>query len=162
MAILLTLNIKLHTNCVFSMSVLCTTNGMMYYQGRHPLLMKYFIASLRCIRKMGEAYYSIYLPPLGHTMLFPPEVDSQIAHKMQDSGTLSTRHMGYCRYCKDIHPLLLECSVAFLRSIWNIGRASDSISELLVGHTMPFLLTLNIKLHTKCRFMWALSAWQLG
>ena len=95
-------------------------NLMLYNEKRRPLLLKYFITFIRCIRKMGGTHDSILSPLI--------KVDSQIAHK--------TPHLGYppCTrngtiYYKEGYPLLLKYFPTFFRCISRIGGTSDSNFE---------------------------------
>ena len=63
--------------------ILSTANGMMYYEEKHPLLMKCFRTFLRCISQMEAAYGSILLPWMGPSVSYHTNVDSQIAYKMK-------------------------------------------------------------------------------
>ena len=56
-------------------------------------------------------------------------------------------------YCKEIHLLLLECFVTFLRYIGMIGLASDSINETLVIHTISFLPNTALKFQAKYQIL---------
>ena len=60
--------------------------------------------------------------------------------------------------CKETHPLLFKCLMAFLRCIKMIGRAFDGIYVLLMVYTMSFLTKATIKFHAKYPILWTLSA----
>ena len=54
-------------------------------------------------------------------------------------------------YCEEIHLLLLECFITFLRYIVMIGLAPDSIYETLVIHTISFMPNTALKFQAaKC------------
>ena len=49
---------------------LCKGNGMLCHDERHPLVMKWSITFLRCIRKVGALSDSIYMPIMCQNVLF--------------------------------------------------------------------------------------------
>ena len=62
---------------------------MICYEERYSLLLKWFIASLWCIRKVGWTVNSIYKPPSCPCRAISAKADSQIAPKMTDCGVPS-------------------------------------------------------------------------
>ena len=56
-------------------------------------------------------------------------------------------------YCEEIHLLLLECFITFLRYIVMIGLAPDSIYETLVIHTISFMPNTALKFQAKCQIL---------
>ena len=85
---------------------------MWYYNEWHPLLLDCLVTFLRCIIQIREAFGSLYQPLMGHIVPFSTKVDSQIACKIQDLGTLFGKANGIL-YCKDAHTLLLNCLLTF-------------------------------------------------
>ena len=57
-------------------------NETIYCKDRYLLLLKCFIALLRCMSKMGGASDSNFEPLMVQTVLFSAEVNSEIAHKI--------------------------------------------------------------------------------
>ena len=105
--------------------------------GETPNAYEVFQTFLRCIRQMGGASGSIYLPLVGlSTMPFWFVVDCQIAHKMLDFGYLPSVE-NVMLYCKERQPLLMECFKAFLRCIWKMGGDTGSICWAPVGVNVP-------------------------
>ena len=83
--------------------------------------------------------------------------NSQISHKSLDLGHPPSTGNGMM-YCKEIHLLLLECFITFLRYIVMIGLASDSIYETPLIHTISFLPNTALKFQAKyqiLRTIWA-------
>ena len=85
---LLTPTLKLTQNTRFWYP-LSMANEMMYYKEQQPLLMKCFRTWLRYMRQMWSASNNICLPTMGHIVPISPDINSQIAHKIPDVGTLS-------------------------------------------------------------------------
>ena len=87
---------------------------------------------------MGRASNSMCKPLVGLTVPFFTTVDFQTTHKMIDSGyPLNT--VNDMMYYKERHLLLLEYSVSFIEWIRMIRRASGSIYNPLMVHTISFL-----------------------
>ena len=55
-------------------------------------------------------------------------------------------------YCKEIHPLPLNCFITFLRCIMKMWGTSDSRYTPLMVHTVSFLPRSTLKLHQNARF----------
>ena len=60
-------------------------------------------------------------------------------------------------FCKEMHPLLLECFITFLRCVRMTGRAFDDICMTLMVHITSFLLKITLKFHAKNNRFWAHS-----
>ena len=109
---------------------------------RHPLLLKCFITSLRCIRMVVRASYQIYNPLMVNTLSFftRTTLNFQPA-KLPILGTriliLSLWNMP--PYCKDKHPLLIESILASIRCIRICRRSLDSISDSLMVFIALFI-----------------------
>ena len=69
-------------NCKYHL--LCNKKGVLFYNERHPLLMKCFKAFLLCMRQVGGAYLCIFLSLKGLTELYSTKVDYQVAGKIPD------------------------------------------------------------------------------
>ena len=101
------------------------------------------------------------IPLLFKNCVISIKVNSQIAHKMSDLGhTPSTEK--WVTYSIERDPLLLKRFKTFLRCIWKVGRASDSIHAPRIAHTVPFLSRLTLNLYRKCRFWGTVSDTQNG
>ena len=61
-------------------------------------------------------------------------------------------------FYKERQQLLMECSIAFLEYIREMGRAPGSIYEPLAIYRVPFLPRSTLKLHTKYQILGTLSA----
>ena len=88
-------------------------NKVLCCKERHPLLMKWFISFLWCIREMGGASWSICQPSMGHTVWYIWTVDSQIARKRLDFMYLLSTGNGMLCY-NERHSLLLKWFIIFL------------------------------------------------
>ena len=53
---------------------------------------------------------------------------------------------------KERYLLLMKCFITFLGCVKMAERASDSIDELLMVHSVRFLPTTNLKFHAKFQF----------
>ena len=131
---------------------LSTKYGVRCCNERHPLLLKYFINFLRCIWMAGQASNSICRPIMVHRVSFMPKTTLKFHTKFQIWGTHPSTGNGML-YCKEIHLLLLECFITFLRYIGMIGLASDSINETLVIHTISFLPNTALKFQAKYQIL---------
>ena len=99
---------------------------LVFYDERHPLLMKCFKIILRYKREMGEAFASICLSVIGPAKPFSIKVGSQIAHKMPHFGyPLSTEN--WMLNCNERQPLSMKYFKIFLRGIKQVGWASMCI-----------------------------------
>ena len=101
------------------------------------MLLEYFLISLRYIRMIGRACNSISEILMVNTVSLLPKV-SQISSKiLTDFGhQMSLGNMMLCH--EDRHPLLQRYFLIFLRYIEMIGRASGSVSNILMVKTVSF------------------------
>ena len=122
---------------------LCVGNGLICYVERHSLLAKFFITFLKCtINKAERASASItmdasYCP---HHVI-SVKVDSQIECKIPDLGNSISMGKGVI-WCKERYPLLLKCSIIFLRCIRNDEIPTDSIVEPFRCGSYPVISTV--------------------
>ena len=111
---------------------------IMCHEDRHPLLLEYFLTSIRCIRMVGRASDSIYDPLMVNPVLVFYQTYALIPSKITNVGhRISPGYVTLC--CKDRYLLLLECFLTSLRCVRTIGRAFDSISDSLLVNTACFL-----------------------
>ena len=132
---------------------LSTKYGVRCCKERHPLLLKCVITTfLRCIWMAGQASNSICMPIMVHSVSLMPKNNSQISHKISDLGHPPSKGNGML-YCNEMHLLLLECFITFLRYIGMIGLASDRINETLMIHTLIFLPNTALNFQAKCQIL---------
>ena len=113
--------------------------GMMCYKERHLLLLKCFITFLRCIRKNGGAFDSIYKPLIVHTVSFISRLTLKLHTKWQIWDTLSAWKMGQYTTRRCIH-----CCWSGSYHLLDTQVRRD---ELLIASTSPLLFNL-------CHFHW--------
>ena len=123
-------------------------DGTVRIENRLPLLMLCFKSFLICTSKIGGASYSICLPFVGHTVLFPTQVNSQISHKMRDFRDPRSAANGI-QYCENGHPLLMKCFKSFLICISKIGGALDSICLQVMEQFVPLPTNINSQISPK-------------
>ena len=88
--------------------------------------------------------------------LFPPKVNSQIAHKMPDIGyPLSKANWMLC--CKETHPLLMKCSKPFYRDVRQMRRLVTSSEGHVLVAPYHFQPRSTLKLLTIYRIFSTLS-----
>ena len=127
-------------------------NETLCSKDRHPLLLKCFITSLRCIRMVVRASYQIYNPLMVNTLSFftRTTLNFQPA-KLPILGTriliLSLWNMTL--YCKDKHPLLIESILASLRHIRICRGSLDSISDSLIWSSQHCLYQIYAQISSK-------------
>ena len=100
--------------------------------------------------KKGGRSFSHYLeaPFCPHQVIFA-RIDFQISCNMPNLGyPLSIGNGMLC--CKKRHPLLLKCTIIFLRCIKKMGGASCSIYKPHLCQTVLFLSKLTLKFYIKC------------
>ena len=118
-------------------------NRMIRYYERYPLLLKWSIAFLRCIWKMGWTFCSIYQPLIYNTVLFLMILTLKLCIKYLIWGTLPVPAHEMGVPCDEVrHPLLLKWFITFLWCISKVWGASDSIYKPLIVHIVSFLLML--------------------
>ena len=124
-------------------------NGMLYYNERHPLLLKCYITFFSYIKQTKGTSDSIYKAPMGLTVSFSTKIDSQVEHKIQDLRYPLGTSKG-ALYCKERHPWLLKCYNTFIRYTRRIGAASDSIYRAFMGvNTVPCSTVVNSQIAQK-------------
>ena len=112
-------------------------NTTLCHKDIYPLLLECFLTSLRWMRMVGRASDRINDPLMINTVSCPPKYP-QISSTITNFGhQISLRNTTLCH--KDIHPLLLECFLTFLRWMRVVGRASGDIPDLLIVITVSFL-----------------------
>ncbi len=88
-------------------------NGVLCCKERHPLLMKWSMSFLWCIREMGGAFESICKPSMGHTMWYIWRLTLKLHRKSQILGTFSALESGMMCYNERLS-LLLKWFIIFL------------------------------------------------
>ena len=113
-------------------------NVTLCHPERHPLMLECLITSCRCIRMIVSASDSVSWSPHDQHYVFSTKRNSQklreianLGHRFSP-GNVTLWHL--VRY-----PLLLHYILSFLGCISMIVRASDSISDPLMGNTVSFL-----------------------
>ena len=136
---------------------------MLFNNERCPLLLKYFMIFLKCIRKVRGASESIYKPFMGHIVPLMLRPTLKLLNKIPDLGypTLSQQIMGWSTAEIDIH-CSWSISYPAFSYILKVGWASGSIFEPLIVHMVPFLSKSTLKLHANCQIWCALSAQEMG
>ena len=140
---------------------LSTGNGLLYCKEIHPLLLGCFITFLTCIEGITGDPDSINEHLMSNTMSLLQKMSLNYHAKYRIMGTLSAQRMDWCTV-KEIHPLLLECFITFLRCIKGITDDSDSIYKHLIANTMSFLSKTTLKFHAKYQILGTRSAWDMG
>jgi len=97
---------------------------------------------------IGRAFGSIYQPLIVYIISFLPKNNTQILCKISDFRHPVSIGNGMM-FCKEMHPLLLECFITFLRCVRMTGRAFDDICMTLMVHITSFLLKITLKFHAK-------------
>ena len=90
-----------------------TEYWMLWFNESHPLLHKFFITLLRCIRMIIRASVSICKHLMVNTVSYLLKTTLKIHAKCQSLGT---PYLKECEImcCKDSHPLLLECLIPLM------------------------------------------------
>ena len=90
--------------------------GWCTYKKRQPLLLKFVVPFLRCIRKARGASDSIYKSHIGHINIFFSGPAFKLHENCQIWGRVASLCMGkWVIYCKERYPLLLKHFKIFLR-----------------------------------------------
>ena len=113
---------------------------MMYYKGRHPLLVKCFKSSHRCIRQMGGACCGVCLPIIGLNVTFSKKINSR-SMCTQNSSTrvwIPSQNGKQVMQYNERHILLLECFITVLWCMRQMRGAFDSIYLPIMCHTVSF------------------------
>ena len=119
---------------------------------RHLLLLNCFIASLRCISMVRSAYGSAYGRVLDHNQIkinvSSTTTKSQISSKITNfRRPVSPGNMMLCR--KNVHPLLFECFISFLRCIRMMSRLYGSLCDPLMVDTQCLFTKTNSQIPSK-------------
>ena len=139
---------------------LSTENAIIYREDRHTLLMKCIKVFLRCMKQMEGSSGSIYLPPMGCTMAFITNVDSQISYTMIDFGyTILVPMANVMLDHNERQPLLIKCFKPSLDAL-------DRYKELLISSayhlwvaSCHFKPMSTLKLHTKYQILGTFLVW---
>ena len=140
---------------------LCMGNRMPCCKERHPLLLKYFITFLRCIRMISIFSDSILKSVIVHMVSFLLKSTLKIHGKCQSFGTRFFKGNGMM-CCKQQHPLLLDCLTTFPRYIRIVGRANNSTFKPLMVNTLPLLLKTALNFHVKHQLFSSLYKQETG
>ena len=135
---------------------LCTGNGMICYEERHTLLMKWLITFLRCMTKVWGASKSIYKP---FSVQAVPFHWGQLSNWKLNVGRFGIPflHKNGVLWYKERYPLLPKWFKTFLWCMGKVGWASDSIYKPQIVHIELCQLRLTLKLHTKYQIIGTLS-----
>ena len=128
-------------------------NGMLYYKERRPLMLGCLISFLICKKMIIDASDSIYMSPHDPHHAICSQNNFHLSCKKPDFGQPLNTGNGISCY-KEIHPLLLECLIFFVKCTSMIGRASDGIYELSWSTSCHFCPKKTHKFHQNIRF-WA-------
>ena len=107
------------------------------------LLLECFITSLRCIGMIGSSSDRVSDPRMVNTMSFLPELLSNFKQNSHFLDTISISPRNLTLYHEDKYPLLLESFINCLIYTRMGGRASDSISDLLMAVTTLFVQNIH-------------------
>ena len=107
-----------------------TRNEIVCYEERHPLLLKYLITFIRCIRMIGGAFESMYhLPHYCHHVISAKLYTQK--HQANSLILVTPTTNGNGMMClKQRHPLLLKYLRTFIRCMRMIGGSFESMYHL--------------------------------
>ena len=123
---------------------LCTENGMMCYKVRHPLLLKWFIIFLGCIKRWKELVIASSRPLLFtpcHFTLLWLTLKLHTKYKIW-WGSLLCTGKGMI-YCKGRRPLLIMWSVSYPFTFHKIDFNSF-LKHLLATHGSYHVISPNV------------------
>ena len=122
---------------------------------RYLLSMKCFIAFLRCVKMVKGAFDRMYEPLMIHNVSFLPTTNLKFDAKTSVfSYPLKKGSVMLCYNGR--HPLVLNYFMPLLKYIRIVGRATGSLYESFMVHSMSFLPITNITFHANVR-CWAPS-----
>ena len=120
------------------------SNEMLYHDEVHSLLVKCFKTFIRSIGQMRGGYGDISVSTThGSHCAISPDIDSQIAHKIQDFGTLSVLTANDVLYHTVRQQLPMNCFKPFLGYTSMMEEAAGSICKPHVGVPMPISTNVN-------------------
>ena len=125
-------------------------------QGRHTLLLECVITFLDYIRVTGRAFDSICNHDMVNTMSLLQRITLKFHVKYQILVEPSLIGNGIM-WCKERHPLLLECSTTFLRLSRIIGGVPNIIYKPWMVLIMSFLPRAALEFHLKSHISGTLS-----
>ena len=144
-----------HKNQIFGYP-LNMANGMLHCMVRHPLLMKSSRTLSTSIRKIGGSFDSFQKPRMGATVLFFNNVNSQIAFKIQNFGTLLLWQIRCCPMGRDIHCLSMFQYLNLMHKN-QMGGASHWTRLPVMGATLSYLTNAGSQTTYKMRGFGILS-----
>ena len=110
------LTLNLYRKCKIWGTISDTRNGIIDHKKGYGLLLKWCMTFLRCIRKVRGPHVTSFIRLNCSNCVIFTEINSQIAHKMQDLGCpLSIRNGSL--YYKERYSLLMKVCIIFLRCI---------------------------------------------